>query len=196
MKEYGKWKICINIATGKLSQVHPICCKGQMNQCSVYSKFLYQKKLLCPKSIEDQWESKNLECKVPESSYYAVDGSGSHLFQMSLVAFARSWWQQSMQGSWNLPMMAWVQPAWRMREREGPSLLARALSGTLACHWAWVELTNSHNHGKSQILYWHTTAETRWGQGLLITRDWILPMASSQAKLRSSSPDNNNPPLL
>ena len=44
-------------------------------------------------------------------------------------------------------------------EREGPSLLARALGGTLA--WAWVELTSSHNHGKSQILYWHTTAETR-----------------------------------
>ena len=44
-------------------------------------------------------------------------------------------------------------------EREGPSLLARALGGTLACHWAWVELTSSHNHGKSQILYWHTTAE-------------------------------------
>ena len=44
-------------------------------------------------------------------------------------------------------------------EREGPSLLARALGGTLACHWAWVELSSSHNHGKSQILYWHTTAE-------------------------------------
>ena len=26
--EYGKWKICINIATGKLSQIHPICCNG------------------------------------------------------------------------------------------------------------------------------------------------------------------------
>ena len=64
---------------------------------------------------------------------------------------------------------------------EGSALWLGSWVEPWQCQWAWVETATTHNHGKSntdQSRAEQCIADTSRGQGLLITRDLILPMAA------------------
>ena len=64
---------------------------------------------------------------------------------------------------------------------EGSALWLGSWVEPWLCQWAWVETATTHNHGKSntdQSKAEQCIADTSRGQGLLITRDLILPMAA------------------